>query len=843
MASHKIHLDSQEYSKKPQGKDLGKISSRITNTYVEIDIKDLGNQLVSPISKTWIPALLEGKRTAKNWESQSIFALDFDSGVTFSRVLEKLQEYGLDCTFAYTTFSDSPKAEKFRVVLQTDKTITDKAFRDTIQLSLIALFPEVDKSCKDRSRLFFGGKELIYENYEYYLDLDKLIEAAKFYGIKDSSSKNLKRNLNRKSKKLGFDQKNGSNNHSPYIYTIESVENASKLSELTKTPPPTVRGVDFSQLRQKFRILDDFLNPANKLKHPQLLGLATNLLYLEGGQQLYKKCINANSEYATDEKLKIMAYCRINGYYPMRLESFSPYEEDRKYLTLLQAAKRKEVIRLEPYKSITVEDAREKLGKILNNVIVSNDSNIHVIKVPTAIGKTELCTSLENVVIGLPNHSLKAEVSNRMNVAHLVTPDIDRLSTAVKKNLNYYYSIGANEAAIRYLQKLSGEDERIRDYLASCIECYDTSKTVLTTHQRALFVDWEHSTLIFDEDILSTLLPISKVTISDLVRLEAALKNENDKRILQGLITDIASGNISSPRSLSTSVFQDFGAIEESVLISQSRYDGDILHFFDASYFVVDSHDKATISYIRQYEDKLPVDKKVIVLSATSDEILYRHLFRDRLKFYDVGDVELTGFIEQDTEYSFSKSSLSRKIEQAIEKVGDWPVITFLPFKHQFPNPIEQVHFGKTSGFDKLRGEDIAVLGTPHVSPIVLALYTSVLGMPVRASDFNKIGQKCVNHNGFRFWFNAYDNEHLQLLQFYFIESDLRQAVGRARVNIEPAHVKVFGNYPLSEAAINDEEKAIGKQRLEDARKTYLESCLDTVIDSTSLQNVESIVD
>ncbi len=163
--------------------------------------------------------------------------------------------------------------------------------------------------------------------------------------------------------------------------------------------------------------------------------------------------------------------------------------------------------------------------------------------------------------------------------------------------------------------------------------------------------------------------------------------------------------------------------------------------------------------------------------------------------------------------------------------------ITFSTFKHQFPNAVEHIHFGKTSGFDKLRGEDIAVLGTPHPNPIVLALYTSVLGMQVRSSDFNKIGQKCVNHNGFRFWFNAYDNEDLRLLQFYFIESELRQAVGRARVNIEPAHVKVFSNYPLPEAAINEEEKAIGRQRLDNVRKVYLESCLDTSIDFALLPN------
>lgn len=819
---HKLHLDDQIRSQKPHGRGVGEISSRITNDYIELSIKDLSSQVVSPNSKTWMPALIEGKRIAANWKSQSIFALDFDDGITFERALKRLQEYGLDCAFAYTT--DSPELAKFRMVFQIEKTITDAAFRDTIQLSLMALFPEVDTTCKDRERLFFSGKELICENYEYRLDIDKLVEAAEFYGIKDSSNKNVKRDLIRKSKKLGTNQINGSDNHSPYIYTMESVENASKSAETTNTPE-IVRGVNFNKLRQEIRILDDFLNPDNKLGHLQLLGLATNLLYLEGGQQLFRACIGKNPDYSINEKQKIITYCRIKGYFPMRLENFSPYEEDWQYITLPHAARRKEVIRLEAYESISLKNAREKLENILvNEVIPSEDTNIHVIKVPTATGKTQLCTTFKNVVIGLPNHSLKSEVSKRMQVEHLTTPDLEGLSSEIKSHLAYYYSIGANEEAIRYLQELSEKDESVRDYLLACIECYGASETVLTTHQRALFTDWKHDTIIFDEDILSTLLPISKVTVSDLIRLETTLKNSHDKEILTTLIDDIRTGNISSPRSMDTAVFLEFGAIEESVLTSQVRYDGDILHFFDASYFVVDSHDKATIRYIRQYKDKLPVDKKIIILSATSSEILYRYLFGDRLKFYDIGNVELAGFIEQDTKYSFSRSSLSRNIAQAIEKVGELPTITFATFKHQFPNAVEHIHFGKTSGFDKLRGKDIAVLGTPHMNPIVLALYTSVLGMQVRASDFNKIGQKCVNHNGFRFWFNAYDNEDLRLLQFYFIESDLRQAVGRARVNIELAHVKVFSNYPLPEAAINDEEKERGRQRLEDARKAHLDS-------------------
>lgn len=831
MALHKLQIDSQAYSDESNNEDLEAIVSHITEVSTEIDVKVLSSQLILPASKTWIPANIEREGNSYKWKSQSIFALAFSNTMSFDHVLERLHEYSLHCTFAYINFADSEETEAFTVVFQLESPIIDVTFRDTVQLSLMTLFPEADESCKDVGKMLTSGEELIFEDYDYYLDIDILIEAAQFYGIRNSSSKNISRDLGRISKKLGIDQIsiNGRDNHSPYIYSIESVENASKIIDFANDATAQVRSVDFEKLRQEIRILDEFMNPANRLGLLQLIGLATNLKYLEGGQKLFKECLNANPEYATAEKQNVMAYCRIKNYYPTRLESFSPYEEDWEYTTLLRAAKRKDVIRLEPYLTISVEEARERLQTILlDEVIPSNDTDIHVIKVPTAVGKTQLCTTLDNVVIAFPNHALKSEVSDRMQVDYLITPELENLPFEVQSRLNYYYSIGANKEAIRYLQNIAKENKIAKEYLDSCAECYNTSKTVLTTHQRALFSCWSHNTLIFDEDMLSTLLPMSKVIVSDFIRLEEMLEDEKDKEVLQGLITDILEGKISGSLPKKSYSFSDIEAIEESILSSSITFDSDVLHFFNADCFMVDPFDKVTIHYIRRCDFYLPSDKKVIILSATANETLYKQFLGDRLRFYDIGNVKLTGLIEQDIKYSFSRASLSRNIEKAIEKAGELPTITFKTFKDNFANPVEDMHFWKTTGSNNLRGQDIAVVGTPHTSPIVLHLYAQALGMQVSDGEVNGIGQKCVIHNGFRFWFNAYGNENLRLLQFYFIESELRQAIGRARANTELAHVHLYSNYPLPEAAISDKEKTTGRQRLEELRKTYIERCLDS---------------
>ncbi len=54
-----------------------------------------------------------------------------------------------------------------------------------------------------------------------------------------------------------------------------------------------------------------------------------------------------------------------------------------------------------------------------------------------------------------------------------------------------------------------------------------------------------------------------------------------------------------------------------------------------------------------------------------------------------------------------------------------------------------------------------------------------------------------IEYNGFRFKFYCYDNEEIRLLQLALIQSDLIQAVGRARTLRMDAMVEVYSNFPL----------------------------------------------
>lgn len=106
------------------------------------------------------------------------------------------------------------------------------------------------------------------------------------------------------------------------------------------------------------------------------------------------------------------------------------------------------------------------------------------------------------------------------------------------------------------------------------------------------------------------------------------------------------------------------------------------------------------------------------------------------------------------------------------------------------------MYFGNCSGYDTLKGSNIAVVGTPHHNNIEYFLTAKALGIDFKTSDTTMSHQK-IEYNGFRFKFNCFDNKDLREIQLAMIESDLIQAVGRARILRTNAHVDLYSNFPL----------------------------------------------
>jgi len=822
---HKLHLDPVKYKDKPST-EAGAITNRIVQHVKEITVADLAVSVTR--GQTWIPAHLEGGKNNSSWSSQSLFALDFDCGIPFDILLKELNDKGLDCTFAYATFSGTIEHPKYRIVWQIDKVVTDIAEQNQVMDALKKILPEHDKQATAPSQMFYGGKELIYTNYDYYLNLSRLLVEVASTRTASSKPKNISRDLSRLNKKTG--SKDWMKSGIAYNNNYREFQKSSKST----TQSPLLK-VDWNYLVAEIKILDDLVS-GKWLSYTVYFGLASNLIYLNGGVALYKKAldtmvavhknkpefqesVHVNPNFL-NKLYNLPSVIKAYDYQPEQLSKFSPYEDDHVYSNLINAAKKYEVIRVKPYTTIPLSEAEQRFSALFNRVIESDDTNVHIFKVATSLGKTKQLEVLQNALIALPNHDLKNQVADRMKVPVMVTPSLpDNLPFKVKEQINYYFSIGAIEEANRFIAREAETNKDLADYRIKLKAAYTSDKTVLTTHSKAVLIDFDNlNTVIYDEDPIFSLLSIGSITVNDLVRLRGRIADAADQEALTAYINSIVDGLKGCPLPTGRIGFRSFRAIEDEILSNSYRYQGNVLAFFNSDWYVADAHDTSTIYFIKN--NSLPENKKVIIMSATADEAIYTRLLGDRLKFYDISNVQMVGVIEQDNTYSFSRSSLTNeKCQKYAQKVaGDDPVLTYMCYKHLFDNPVELMHFGKLSGFDDLTGQNITVVGTPHQNPIVYLLFATALGIDFKPKDF-RMAVQLVERHGIRYPLNTYDHDGLRSLQLFFIESEIVQAVGRARPLRNPVLIKLLSQCIPPMACINAEEKALGRKRLEANKK------------------------
>jgi hypothetical protein len=300
-----------------------------------------------------------------------------------------------------------------------------------------------------------------------------------------------------------------------------------------------------------------------------------------------------------------------------------------------------------------------------------------------------------------------------------------------------------------------------------------------------LFTDYGHDTIIFDEDPLNSLLEIKKMEITDLYQLFLGSSKKEIKTICEHLQSS-TEGEIKATPTFSF----DIDDLIDS--ISSTGLETNVFEFFDSSFYIKTGSN--TVHYV--VKRNLPIDKKVIIMSATIPIYIYQKLFGDRVEVIDIRDVEQTGTITQYTQRSCSREGLKRYVGTISKEVGELPVITFNSCGIHFKNPVKKMYFGNCSGYDSLKGIDIAVVGTPHRNTIQYFLTAKVLGVEYKTTETTMSHQK-IEYNGFRFKFKCFDNEDLREIQLSLIESDLIQAVGRARTLRTSAHVDLYSSFPL----------------------------------------------
>jgi len=329
----------------------------------------------------------------------------------------------------------------------------------------------------------------------------------------------------------------------------------------------------------------------------------------------------------------------------------------------------------------------------------------------------------------------------------------------------------------------------------------------ITTHKRLENMDVsKYDLVIIDEDIIFNSIFRSKISINI-----ASLKKAKKK---------IAPGSAISKKineALKTSKAKELFTLSK---VAWDREDNDDIPkgvdmpaFASATHFISrnesdrnedDDQGGEKISFIKPANLLKNIkNTKVIMVSATVDERICKYYFgNDRVDFYECKQAEYAGVLNQYYDRSYSRRDIAKDTSifaKITKATGFLHTISFKKFRNLLEN-YDGMHYGNTEGRDHCKGKDINAIGTPHQPEWIYKLCAYTLGLDFDEDE--ELNSRTVDHNGYRFRFMTYADKVLRAIQFYFIESELEQAVGRARLLRFDCTVNLFSNFPLRQAVM-----------------------------------------
>lgn len=783
----KYSISNTIFNNKLEDGQFWRVNKSIRGT--QSSIQEFARLISRPQAHSWSGGIFKKLISDNDWIESSIIGLDFDNGkISLQEVFKKFGEFGILPNLHYNTFSNSIELHKFRVVLFFDVPINNIKIYEKIMFNLEKIF-HIDPNCKNPSRIFYGGTGATITN-NTPISLEQFIQ---FIDINIISKDNyLTRSINK------YDSSSAKNCNSLY----DNNKNKHFLATYNKFNCTSIKGgqvIDENIARDRVRILDEFLNGV-WLDHLQLFGLATNMIYIRGGEQKMKKTMKKFNKIGktkyTPNNFSILPYVKKKEYNPIPIFKFSPYIEDGDVHDIITEVKniRGHIEILDPINKISLQEAEKKMISSFHEVLNNGElDTTYIFSLPTAIGKTRLLTNVEKCVIALPTNNLKNEVMERMNVDFTFSPDTIKFSDSyLNKKIDYYYRIGLPKKSMGLIRKVSefgyvnnlDDIQLAADYITQLEECNNPHKTVLTTHKRVLNSgSFEHKTVIFDEDPLNSLIEIKSTSVKDISGIQYLY--EPLRKVLD-FISPLEYGIYETP-DFNINYDDLFEFVQDKNIFETNVFD-----FFISKFFI---KNEDTIYYVLKKD--LPSVSKNIIMSATIPIEFYKKLYPEkRFEIIDIKHVKQKGSIKQYTGRSCSRKGLNSYGGQVSDEVGDKTVITFIDHKEIFQNSPKEIHFGNCSGYDSLNGQNIVVVGTPHRNNVEYFLIAKLMGANFDINNSPMTYQK-IRYNGFEFMFNAFDNKDLRDIQLPLIESDLIQAVGRARALRNDCTVEVYSNLPL----------------------------------------------
>ena len=396
---------------------------------------------------------------------------------------------------------------------------------------------------------------------------------------------------------------------------------------------------------------------------------------------------------------------------------------------------------------------------------------------------------------------------------------------------NKYDSMNRND--------LDEKGRDIIDFLEASDHQHDRSPALwLMTHARLVYGSVEADLCFVDEDILmKNLLVVRQCGFSSLNQLISGLQamkfnpktqpKEREQAELgasainklmqeiwaagKGQVTPMPALDFSSAKNLKK-------ALPCPVRFCSDREEtegaeSDVLEFLTSNTRAFIWHGRDTIDYISRRD--LPVKVgKYIIASASANKWLYEAFFEENgFELFSMPLIAHQGEVYLHPEKSFANNAfeLKRKektlalIETILEARPHSGVICSKTVKDALPDAHQNrvvATFGSTEGLNQFEGKDLLVIGALHRPDYVYKLIAVALGHRLGLNTTQALQHRCVRRNGFEFYAVTFDDEFLQEVQFALIETELEQAVGRARIGEHNCRVDMYTNIPLPQCKL-----------------------------------------
>ncbi|MFI3211501.1 MAG: hypothetical protein R3Y64_10695, partial [Peptostreptococcaceae bacterium] len=847
---------------KPQATEYGKIQNRICNddNLRELPLEEFAD-LVGNKGAFWKSSLMIGGSSNNNFKEAYVISLDFDDGLTIDTFLGQARDLELEPTFIYKTLSHTKQNPRFRAVWQLKEPITNIDIKNIIQKTIMKVFEECDRNCKDLSRLWVGGKELSFFDKFNYLNIENLFNAL-VTNRTIKSPKHFTRDLEEiDCKYIGIDMYN----NLPFVIKEFDKIDLTKIDNLhlieyggftfsrsktninkngdTKFDPKKLeidndaskKKIDFDKVEEKCYLYFDFVNGTNsKLNHHEIAHLTYNLYGFKG----YKtKLLNALQEHNYNNilnKYNIYKSCVGYDYDPSSCNGKCKYYSQCNATNIINKCKLNDTKakKIDDITSIPLAEGEKLLENFFKDIDKYTKDDFVLGKFPVGIGKTEFLTrmNLDNTVIGVSNHKLGFEVFNRLkdsgkeDIFYIRPLDMDKLPKELKEKINHLYNLGMPKKVkelvyeeIKKINKESQEDnqkpipkhfEDLKEYVEQLDQVHNYNSLIFTHHRLSNGnLNTKIDTLIIDEDFLKAFIKYDTFNVRSIMRdlgliLEWSYsKNSENYKILRTFLEDFNKNVSSIDNTWEPNILLDYepGDIDiiKNLLIrflmekdNINKISNNIFSAINCEYYKIHNGIMHFVNG-RRISELEPY--KVIVLSATLDKDIHtrfieKYLPNKKVIFEKCDNVDLKGNLYCDTTHSISRSSLyfetntddeidnnlndeNKKKKTMTKKMKDKldyilsstefeNVITFKNHNLELEknNKTQILHFGAVEGIDQYKGQNLAVIGTPHINSNLYEAYGVLINNgqgPV--SEQWKVKQ--VKRNGYLFNLNSYEDE------------------------------------------------------------------------------------